>query len=580
MDIPRSVLLVGLAVVAYLLVLAWNRDYPQSAQPTTQSTAQSSSTGRQQSAQKAATPHLGGATTSTTSAAANDQFRTPEEAKQGVARKPGVGTGAVTVPAGKTVHVQTDLLDARISLQGGNLISVKLNKYNVAVNDKRPMPLVEDDQQRTYVLESALIGKDGIDAANQGKPPLYHASQDSYRLTSGEKQLQVDLTYKTADGVDITKRYTFTRNHYLVKVDYLINNQSAQPWQANFAAKIVRDSSKDPSSHGKITSRSFLGMVLHTPADPYQKFDFGDLKDKAVDTTVKGGWIAFIQHYFLTAWIPNQDAEHQYQTTTRNQLHVMGFVNPATVVPPGGKATVGANLYVGPKIIDRLKSIAPGLDRTVDYGFLFFIADPLFMILKWFHSLVGNWGVAIILLTVLVKAVFFKLSATSYRSMAKMRAAAPQLKRLKEIYGDDRQRMSQEMMNLYKKEKINPLGGCLPIVVQMPVFIALYWVLYESVQLRQAPFFLWIHDLSAMDPYFILPILMGISMMVQMSLNPTPPDPIQAKIMKLMPVIFTVFFLWFPAGLVLYWLVNNLLSIAQQWIITKQLEQSGLSTRQ
>jgi len=574
MDIPRSVLLIGMAIVAYLLVLAWNKDYPQNAQQTVMATQSQSTSAPEASAGTTSTPSL-----SSASSNQGDQFKTPEQATQGQGTKPTVGTSAAAIDQGKTIHVETDLLDARISLQGGNLVSVKLNKYNVGVKDKRPLPLLEDDAKRTYVLESALIGKDGIDSAKNGRLPVYQSSQTSYRLADGQKELQVDLHYRTDSGVQITKRYIFQRNHYLVKVDYLINNQSAQPWQANFAGKIVRDSSKDPSSHGKITSRSFLGMILHTPSDPYQKFDFGDLKDNPVDTTVKGGWLAFIQHYFLSAWIPNQNAEHQYQTTTRNNLHVMGFVNPATVVPPNGQATVGAQLYVGPKIIDRLKPIAPGLDRTVDYGFLFFIADPLFMILKWFHSLIGNWGVAIILLTVLVKAVFFKLSAASYRSMAKMRAAAPQLQRLKETYGDDRQRMSQEMMNLYKKEKINPLGGCLPILVQMPVFIALYWVLYESVQLRQAPFFLWIHDLSAMDPYFILPILMGISMMVQMSLNPTPPDPIQAKVMKLMPIIFTVFFLWFPAGLVLYWLVNNLLSITQQWIITKQLEKSGLSSR-
>jgi YidC/Oxa1 family membrane protein insertase len=250
----------------------------------------------------------------------------------------------------------------------------------------------------------------------------------------------------------------------------------------------------------------------------------------------------------------------------------MGFVYPATAVAPGQTVEVGATAYVGPKIIDRLEALAPNLDRTVDFGWLFFISLPLFYILEWFYGLVGNWGVAIILLTVLVKAVFFHLSATSYRSMAKMRAVAPQLTRLKELYGDDRQRMSQEMMALYKREKINPLGGCLPILVQMPVFISLYWVLFESVQLRHAPFMLWINDLSQMDPYFILPILMGISMFIQMSLNPTPPDPMQAKIMKLMPPVFTVFFLWFPAGLVLYWLVNNILSISQQWYITRKIE--------
>ena len=573
MDIPRSVLLIGLAIVGYLLVLAWNKDYPPNADH--QTTTIQAQAGHQSAA---------GNTTSAPSNPAEQAgsgLKTPEQAKAGnTASQPAMNRSGSVVPTdGQTIHVETDLLDARINLRGGNLVSVKLNKYHVAVNNKNPMPLVENDNQRTYILKSALINQQGNEFGPQGKPPLFTASQTNYQLANGKKELQVDLHYRTADGVAITKRYTFERNRYLVKVDYLIDNQSAKPWKANFDASIVRDSSKDPSSHGKITSRSFLGMILHTPSDPYQKFDFGDLKDKSVDTTVKGGWLAFIQHYFMTAWIPNPDQEHRYQTAVRDKLNVMGFVDPATVVQPNSKATVGAKLYVGPKIIDRLKAIAPGLDRTVDYGFLFFIADPLFMILKWFHNLVGNWGVAIILLTVLVKAVFFKLSAASYRSMARMRAVAPQMSRLKELYGDDRQRMSQEMMNLYKTEKINPLGGCLPIVVQMPVFIALYWVLYESVQLRQAPFFLWIHDLSAMDPYFILPILMGISMFVQMSLNPTPPDPIQAKVMKLMPVVFTVFFLWFPAGLVLYWLVNNLLSITQQWIITKQLEKSGMKSR-
>jgi len=318
--------------------------------------------------------------------------------------------------------------------------------------------------------------------------------------------------------------------------------------------------------------RAYLGMVISTPEDPYEKYDFEDLSEKRVNQSVTNGWLAFLQHYYLTAWVPERDQKAQFQTTRRGDLHVMGFVYPATTVAPGETAEVGATAYVGPKIIDRLEALAPNLDRTVDFGWLFFISLPLFYILEWFYGLVGNWGVAIILLTVLVKAVFFHLSATSYRSMAKMRAVAPQLTRLKELYGDDRQRMSQEMMALYKREKINPLGGCLPILVQMPVFISLYWVLFESVQLRHAPFMLWIQDLSQMDPYFILPILMGASMFIQMSLNPTPPDPMQAKIMKLMPLIFTVFFLWFPAGLVLYWLVNNILSISQQWYITRKIE--------
>ena len=378
--------------------------------------------------------------------------------------------------------------------------------------------------------------------------------------------------YTTDSGVAITKRYHLARNSYQIDVSYLIDNRSESPWQGNFTGKIVRDQAPDPTSQASMGIRAYLGMVISTPEDPYEKYDFEDLSEKRVNQSVTNGWLAFLQHYFLTAWVPERDQKAQFQTTRRGDLHVMGFVYPATTVAPGETAEVGATAYVGPKIIDRLEALAPNLDRTVDFGWLFFISLPLFYILEWFYGLVGNWGVAIILLTVLVKAVFFHLSATSYRSMAKMRAVAPQLTRLKELYGDDRQRMSQEMMALYKREKINPLGGCLPILVQMPVFISLYWVLFESVQLRHAPFMLWIQDLSQMDPYFILPILMGASMFIQMSLNPTPPDPMQAKIMKLMPLIFTVFFLWFPAGLVLYWLVNNILSISQQWYITRKIE--------
>ncbi|HLV76460.1 MAG TPA: membrane protein insertase YidC, partial [Marinobacter sp.] len=421
-------------------------------------------------------------------------------------------------------------------------------------------------------LESGLIGRDGPDGQGAAQPPVYQAESATFELSEGEDLLNVDLTFNSDTGVAITKRYTLARDSYEIGVRYLISNQSDSPWQGNFTGKIVRDEAPDPTSQASMGIKAYLGMVVSTPEDPYEKYDFDDLNKQRINESVTNGWLAFLQHYFLTAWVPERDQTAQFQTTRRDQLHVMGFVYPATTVAAGDTAEVGATAYVGPKIIDRLEALAPNLDRTVDFGWLFFISLPLFIILEWFYNLVGNWGVAIILLTVLVKAVFFHLSATSYRSMAKMRAVAPHLTRLKELYGDDRQRMSQEMMALYKREKINPLGGCLPILVQMPVFIALYWVLFESVQLRHAPFMLWIQDLSQMDPYFILPILMGASMFIQMSLNPTPPDPMQAKIMKLMPLIFTVFFLWFPAGLVLYWLVNNILSISQQWYITRKIE--------
>jgi YidC/Oxa1 family membrane protein insertase len=559
MDIPRIVLFAGLAIVSYLMVLAWNEDYNQPVATT-------------QTSQQAAPAE------STAAEAAQGEFSIPasgSQSNEGEFTTPQTATEASSNPAASVANlitVTTDVLQLKINPAGGNLVESSLLNYDKSLNSKEPLKLLTTGPSRTYILESGLIGRDGIDSRRNGASPVFKASQTAYQLQPGQDELTIDLAYTTDTGVTITKRFTLQRNSYEVDVRYLIDNNSDQPFQANMTGKIVRDQSGDPTTNNSFGIQAFLGLVVSTPEDPYEKYDFSDLSENPINRTVTSGWLAFLQHYFLTAWIPDQDSPAQFQSTRRGNLYVMGFVYPTTSVAPGETAEVGARAYVGPKIIDRLEAVAPNLDRTVDFGFLFFIALPLFIILEWFHGLVGNWGVAIILLTVLVKAVFFHLSATSYRSMAKMRAVAPQLTRLKELYGDDRQRMSQEMMALYKREKINPLGGCLPILVQMPVFISLYWVLFESVQLRHAPFILWINDLSVMDPYFILPILMGASMMIQMSLNPTPPDPMQAKIMKLMPLVFTVFFLWFPAGLVLYWLTNNILSITQQWYITRKIE--------
>ncbi|PCM44099.1 membrane protein insertase YidC [Marinobacter sp. ANT_B65] len=567
MDIQRIVLFAGLAVVSYLMVLAWNDDYHQPV-PTEQ-VAES------------------GNIQADNSSAGSDSMVLPGESSQGSASANGTAEEFITPESGQSVSsstgntvgvnnqyisVRTDVFDLVIDRVSGNLVKSSLLAYDKTLKGSEPLTLLNNTENRFYVLESGLIGKNGPDNAKNGQAPVYDTEATSYELSEGENELTVDLVHTMENGIRITKRYQFERDSYEIDVRYLIDNQSGEDWQANFTGKIVRDQAPDPTSGPSMGIKAFLGLVTSSPEDPYEKFDFGDLEEKRINQTVTNGWMAFLQHYFLTAWVPERDQPSQFQTTRRGQLHVMGFVYPATTVAAGETAEIGARAYVGPKIIDRLEAAAPNLDRTVDFGWLFFISLPLFIILEWFHSIVGNWGVAIILLTVLVKGVFFKLSATSYRSMGRMRAVAPQLTRLKELYGDDRQRMSQEMMALYKKEKINPLGGCLPILVQMPVFISLYWVLFESVQLRHAPFMLWIHDLSVMDPYFILPILMGASMMLQMSLNPTPPDPMQAKIMKLMPVVFTVFFLWFPAGLVLYWLVNNILSISQQWYITRKIE--------
>ena len=559
MDIKRIVLFAGLAIVSYLMVLAWNEDYHQ---PSTEQVAQAEQSASGTNAtDDMVLPDEGSST--------GDEFAAPETG--GLNASAGSGTRDSNL-ANRYITVKTDVYELTIDRVGGNLVSSSLLQHDKSLDSEESLKVLTNTANRTYLMESGLIGQNGPDGRNASQAPVFNAASSEYTLDAGQNELQIDLNYTTEDGVDITKRYQLARDSYEIGVRYLIENTTNNPWKANFTGKIVRDQAPDPTSQGTMGIKAYLGMVVSTPEDPYEKYDFDDLSENRINQQVTNGWLAFLQHYFLTAWIPEPDQTAQFQTTRRDQLHVMGFVYPATTVGPGETVEVGATAYVGPKIIDRLENLAPNLDRTVDFGWLFFISLPLFYVLQWFHGLVGNWGVSIILLTVMVKAVFFHLSATSYRSMAKMRAVAPQLTRLKELYGDDRQRMSQEMMALYKREKINPLGGCLPILVQMPVFISLYWVLFESVQLRHAPFMLWINDLSQMDPYFILPILMGASMFIQMHLNPTPPDPMQAKLMKAMPLVFTIFFLWFPAGLVLYWLTNNVLSIAQQWYITNKIQ--------
>src|SRR5690606_2928255 len=360
---------------------------------------------------------------------------------------------------------------------------------------------------------------------------------------------------------------------YQVDVRYLIDNQSEQAWSGNLFAQLKRDSSGDPSSTTATGTATYLGAALWTADDPYKRISMKDIDKQSFKETVQGGWVAWLQHYFVTAWVPAKDSSNLVQTRKDSQRnYIVGFTGPAMQVAAGSQAETGAVLYAGPKLQEHLGQLSPGLELTVDYGFLWFLAQPIFWLLEVIHGALGNWGWSIIVLTIIIKLIFFPLSAASYRSMARMRAVSPKLQALKEQFGDDRQKMSQAMMELYKKEKINPLGGCLPILVQMPVFLALYWVLLESVEMRPAPWLGWITDLSIKDPYFLLPIIMGATMFIQMRLNPTPPDPMQAKVMKLMPIIFTFFFLWFPAGLVLYWVVNNVLSIAQQWYITRQIE--------
>ena len=473
------------------------------------------------------------------------------------------------------INVTTDTLVVTIDLQGGDIVYAGLRDYLAKIDDpSNPFVLLEQNARRIYLAQSGLIGPDGIDSKARAQ---YRSEEANYVLEDNQDTLSVKLYHTASAGLSVVKEFIFSRGTHLIDVKYQLANSDVESKTVYLFGQLKRDSSADPSSENSgMGLAPFLGAATSNADDRFKKFNFNDMLEEPYKAQTQGSWIAMIQHYFLSAWIPNPDKIHTYTTrVTKDGFNIAGFLSPATVVAPGATATTSAQLYVGPKDQYTLEKISPFLELSVDYGWLWWIAQPLFWLLTKIHGLVGNWGVAIILLTVLIKGAFFKLSAASYRSMANMRRVQPKMADIREQYADDKQKQSQAMMELYKKEKINPMGGCLPILVQMPVFIALYWTLMESVELRHAPFALWINDLSVMDPYFVLPILMGASMWFMQKLNPPPPDPMQAKLMQWLPIVFTFFFLWFPAGLVLYWVVNNLLSMTQQYIITKQIENSA-----
>lgn len=564
MDAQRLVLILSLAVVSYLLVLAWNEDYGQPAPIVHEQIAPA----------LAETQELPANVVANESA---DLPSAPVEAKD----TPPSHSEAITsvVKSKQRIRVETDVLRLEIDSQGGDIVFAALKDYPRIIDQyEDPFILLEQSTQRTYIAQSGLIGANGPDAKSSGRP-IYTSQQSHYQIADGSDTLSVDLTFEEA-GVTVTKRFTFTRGDYLINTLYLVNNQSDTTWQANLFAQFKRDNSPDPSETTSMGLQSFVGAATTSDEERYEKIDFDDFQESPLKRKQQGGWIAMLQHYFVSAWIPEAEQAHTYQTRKNNLgENIAGFVSPVMTVAPATQGQVSAQLYLGPKLQHRLEQISPYLDLTIDYGWLWFIAQPLFWLMSALHGILGNWGWAIIFTTLAVKLAFFQLSATSYRSMANMRRVGPELQRLKERFGDDRQKMSTAMMELYKKEKINPLGGCLPILVQMPVFIALYWVLLESVELRQAPFMFWLNDLAVKDPYFVLPIIMGATMWFQQTLNPEPPDPMQAKVMKMMPIMFTFFFLWFPAGLVLYWVVNNMLSIAQQWVITRQIESAAAAKK-
>lgn len=498
----------------------------------------------------------------------DDSVPTPTRA---TAPSPTASSAPSAIPR---IKVETDLIRAEISAEGGNIVRLELIKHRAPENKEFPYVIFDDGRVHLFEAESGLLGEN-----LPNHRTLFELPAGNHALSDGQDKLVLKLTAPAVNGVSATKVMTFTRGSYLVDVAYEIRNESADPLVTQAYFQFLRDNKPTEASGGLFGGvQTFTGPAFYTNEAKFQKVSFGEIDDNSAkfSAAADNGWVSMIQHYFVSAWLPVQGEAREYFTKkTASGYYTAGAVLTPVTIAPGETKQIEARLYSGPQDQNSLEDIAPGLKLVVDYGVLTIIAAPLFWLLSWLHSLTGNWGWAIILVTVIIKAIFFPLSAASYKSMARMRMLAPRLQRLKDTYGNDKTKMQQEMMNLYRTEKINPLGGCLPILVQIPVFLALYWVLLGSVEMRQAPWLGWIQDLSVRDPYFILPIIMGVSMLVQTKLNPSPPDPLQAKIMMAMPIVFTFMFLWFPSGLVLYWVVNNLLSIAQQWQITRMIERGG-----
>lgn len=562
MDIQRLILFVAFGLVSMMLMQNWiafqaEKNPPVAVELSNNVSSTASSTASM------STPNTGSETQDIPAVMDVD---TPAAQKQ------------APISTGEIIEVTTDLLTIKIDTQGGSLTYAGLNKYplKMGVPDD-PVVLFQNNVDQRYLAESGLTGSASANLPNHHTQ--YKAQQLSYDLGSDET-LSVPLQYTSPEGVQYTKEFTFSRDSYKVDVRYLVDNKTNTQWKGNFYARLLRT---DPGGNSKIgilsgQMPSFTGGAYYTPDELYNKVDFLELADKESDLPLQGasGWAAMLQHYFVSAWLPEKDGKYRFESSANTRLlnpeYKLGFVDlQSTTIAPGERGVLGAALYVGPKERDRLDAQnVENLNLTVDFGWLTVIAEPLFWVMRKINSVVGNWGWTIILITILLKAMFLPLSAASYKSMAKMKKLSPRLKTLKERYGDDKPKFQQEMMKLYKQEKVNPAGGCLPILVQIPVFIALYWVLLESVELRQAPWAFWIQDLSSKDPFYILPLLMGGSMLVQQLLNPAPMDPMQQKIMMALPVVFTVFFLSFPAGLVLYWVVNNVLSITQQWMISRR----------
>lgn len=557
LNISRWLLMTALAVSAYLLLLAWQHDYGDSNTISSTSIQPKISTNTD----------FPSVVLATTAPQSDDVPTINQSIQQPV---------AVNVGSDAIVDVQTDTLQIKIDLRGGDVVHAALLTYPVSLDQSSPFVLLKN-QQGVYVAQSGIIGLTGQDF-DQPQRPLYRAAQTQYQMQGD--LLEVPLTLTLENGLQVIKLYRFRQGQHAVEVVYQLQNAGSAAWQGSFFGQLKRDNAVDSSAKfSGFSLPTYLGAAYWKPDQTYNKLPFDEIAEAgdklALDESIPGGWLAIVQHYFITAWIPSVGSTYHYTARTNKQgENIIGFTAPLVTINPGQSQEISAKLYVGPKLHDNLASLAPGLDLAIDYGLLFFISYFLVKVLILLHGVLGNWGWAIVMLTCLVKILFFYPSAISYRSMAKMRLVQPKMAKLKDQFGEDKQRFSQEMIKLYKQEKINPVSGCLPMLLQMPVFFALYWALMESVQLRHAPFMFWIRDLSAMDPYFVLPLFMGVTMFVQMRLNPAPTDPMQAKVMQFMPIMFTALFLFFPSGLVLYWITNNVLSIAQQWIITHRLSKA------
>lgn len=541
-----------LVVLVYFMFQAWNKDHPPAIAPATPSVV------------------------STPTATNNYVPQVTNTATLEKTTAPHIGTNTTPVVTPSVIHATTDVFNIEIDPVGGNIIKIGLLKYPDSLHSNKPFLLLNNDPDTRYIAQSGLLSTAGPDTTKgQGS---YTSESSEYSMAPGQNELQIKLHWQNAEGLKVTKIFTLKRNSYEIGVGYEVTNQSTKTWDGNLYLQLMRKNTPPADKQGFVNFATYFGAAVSSPEKPYQKVSFKEMNSNNLNETITGGWAAMIQHYFVSAWVPDKTLTSQYfSRVTEDGMYTIGLLGPKMVANPGQTITLQSKFYSGPSIAEQLEKVAPGLQLTIDYGWLWLISVAIFWMMQHIYNIVGNWGWSIVLVTLVIKLMFYHLSAKSYRSMSGLKKLQPRINQLKERFGDDKQKFTQATLELYRKEKVNPMSGCLPILIQIPVFIGLYWVLIESVQLRHAPWILWIHDLSVKDPFYVLPILMGISMFLQQRLNPPPADPTQAKIMMFMPVIFTLMFMNFPAGLMLYWFVNNTLSFLQQWYIMYSMNKAEKS---